>query len=476
MSDALWTSAELTAVFGAASGGAMPDATGISIDTRTLAPGDLFFAIKGDNTDGHDYLDRAFAAGAAAAVVSREVADAKGVLIRVADTLKALEDLGRAARARSHAQIAAVTGSVGKTSTKEMLRLMLAELGQTHAAEKSYNNHWGVPLTLARLPRDADYAVFEIGMNHAGEITPLTKMVRPHVAVVTTVAPVHIEFFASVEAIAEAKAEIFLGLEPRGTAVINRDSEFFPLLARRAAEAHASRCLGFGRSAQADWRLTGLATEGQGSQVDAYYAPAGVPLSFTLGAPGEHLATNAVGALAAVEALGGDPERAALALTKFGAPQGRGAQTEHDIEGGTILLLDEAYNANPASMDAALKVLGGLPAARASRRIAILGDMLELGAQGEALHRGLSRIVEAQGIHLVFCCGPQMSALFAALPEGKRGAWRPTSDELKADILAALRAGDAVTVKGSLGSRMAVIVEAIKQTYPLRSTTGTAAA
>jgi UDP-N-acetylmuramoyl-tripeptide--D-alanyl-D-alanine ligase len=476
MTEPLWTAAELTQVFGPASGGTMPDATGVSIDTRTLQPGDLFFAIQGDRTDGHDYIEQAFAAGAAAAVVARDVAAAKGPLIVVADTLKALETLGGAARARSQAQIAAVTGSVGKTSTKEMLRLMLSELGATHAAEKSYNNHWGVPLTLARLPRDADYAVFEIGMNHAGEITPLTRMVRPHVAIVTTVAPVHIEFFASVEAIAEAKAEIFLGLGPRGAAVINRDSEFFALLARRAADAGAARCLGFGRSEQADWRLAGIKPVEQGSEVEAYYTPAGVPLSFALGAPGEHLAANAVGALAVVEALGCDPEQAAVALTRFGAPKGRGAQSEHDIEGGTLLLLDEAYNANPASMEAALKVLGSLPGPRATRRIAVLGDMLELGAQGEALHRALSPVIEAQHIDRVFCCGPQMATLYAALPDARRGAWAATSEELKGEVLTALRAGDAVTVKGSLGSRMGLIVEAIKQTYPPRSGPGTTAA
>ncbi len=465
MHEMLWTAAELGEIFGPADGGAMPEGvSGISIDTRTLQPGDLFFAIKGDRTDGHDYVAKAFEAGAALAVVEHGFeGPSDGPLVRVADTLAALNMLAQAARARSGARIVAVTGSVGKTGTKEMLRLMLGRLGRVHASDKSYNNHWGVPLSLARLPREADYAVFEIGMNHAGEITPLTRLVRPHAAIVTTVAPVHIEFFAGIEAIAEAKAEIFQGLEPAGVAILNADNDQYPLLAARA-ERYADKIVGFGTDAGAAARLIATGPQGGGSRIEAEIL--GEPLVYRLGAPGAHLAMNSIGAVAAVKWLGGDLKAASAALVEFGAPAGRGAQSVHQIADGTLTLIDEAYNANPASMAAALAVLGGLPEAVAVRRIAVLGDMLELGARSGALHEALAEAIEAAGIDTVFCCGPNMASLYAALPDARRGLWTESSEHLQEPLLAALRPGDAVMIKGSLGSCMGLLVEAVKDRYP----------
>ena len=466
MADALWTGGELAEIFGPPSGGAMPEGiTGISIDTRTLQPGELFFAIKGDRNDGHDYVARAFAAGASLAVVAETFeGNAAGPLLRVADTLEALNTLGRAGRERSKARIIAVTGSVGKTGTKEMLRLMLGALGRVHASDKSYNNHWGVPLSLARLPRDADYAVFEIGMNHAGEITPLAKLVRPHVAVVTTVAPVHLEFFTGVEAIAEAKAEIFLGLEGGGAAILNRDNDQFGLLAERAKERGAGRIVGFGTDASADARLATIEGGDGGSLIEADIL--GEPITYELGAPGDHLAMNSLAALAAVKLAGGSIESAAAALAGFGAPQGRGAQSVHRIAGGQFLLIDESYNANPASVGAALKVLGDVPSTRASRRIAVLGDMLELGDQSEALHVALAAPIKAAGIDSVYCCGTYMEALFDALDEAQQAGWSEDSDGLRDTLPASIRAGDAIMIKGSLGSRMGPLVNAIKDRFP----------
>lgn len=472
--DSLWSRDELLAAMPGEQVGTMPRGIGgISIDTRTIEPGDLFVAIKGERTDGHHYVDQAFAAGAALAIVGRDFrGDTTGPFIRVDDTLEALNALGRAGRDRSAARVVAVTGSVGKTGTKEMLRVMLGRLGRVHASDKSYNNHWGVPLSLARLPRDAEYAVFEIGMNHAGEITPLTRMVRPHAAIVTTVAAVHMAFFASVEAIAEAKAEIFDGLEPGGAAILNRDNEHHDLLAARA-RAHGARVVPFGADEEAEARLLSLDAGEFGSAVEATIL--GERIAFRLGAPGEHLVRNALAALTAVTLLGGDARAAAEALAAFGAPVGRGARSLHAIEGGQFGVIDESYNANPASMAAALGVLGTV--GRRGRRIAVLGDMLELGEASEDMHRELAGPIAAAGVDLVFCCGADMRALYDTLPALLRGAWARNSEGLKGEILAVLRAGDTVMIKGSLGSRMGLIVEALRQAHPpMNDTTNTAAA
>lgn len=466
MADMLWTSDELLAVLGTDCSGTMPSGVnGVSIDTRTLQPGDLFVAIRGDRTDGHKYIDQAFKAGAALAVAEDGYdAVSSGPLLRVTDTLEALNALGRAGRERARARIVAVTGSVGKTGTKEMLRLMLSQLGSVHASEKSYNNHWGVPLSLSRLPRNADYAVFEIGMNHPGEITPLTQMVRPHAAIITTVAPVHIEFFDSVVAIAEAKAEIFAGIEPGGSAILNSDNDQYELLAKCAADANIERIIRFGQAADAESRLVSLEPSASGSVIEADLF--GKSFTYAIGAPGEHLAMNSLAALAAIHELGGNTVRASAALAVFGAPAGRGAQSRHTLPGGTFLLIDEAYNANPASMTAALNVLGAVPPDQTSRRIAVLGDMLELGAQSDALHAALAEAIDQNAIDLVYCTGPHMVALFKALPEARRGLWTETSDALEAPLLETLRPGDAVMIKGSLGSRMGPLVDATKKTFP----------
>jgi UDP-N-acetylmuramoyl-tripeptide--D-alanyl-D-alanine ligase len=461
MSDALWTWDELVAAADAgADGHSAAPITGFAIDTRALVPGEVFVALA-DARDGHDFVPEAFARGAAAAIVARSYdrLPGDGALLRVADPLGALEAIARAARARSAAQIVAVTGSVGKTGTKDALRRCLERVGPTHAAEKSFNNHWGVPLTLARLPAAARFGVFEIGMNHAGEITPLTRMVRPHAAIVTTVEPVHLEYFANVAAIAEAKAEIFLGLEEGGAAIINCDNPYFELLARRAEEAGA-RVVSFGRHPEATVRAEKIATGTDGSEVEARCGAR--QIVYRVGAPGAHVAQNSLAILAALDVLGVDLETALPALAELSAGPGRGARSVLAVAGGTVLLIDESYNANPASMRAALAAMATVPRSRYRRRIAVLGDMLELGREAPTLHRGLAEAIDAAGVDLVFACGPNMARLLEVLPEHRRGAWAETSDGLMAPMLEAVAAGDVVMVKGSLGSRMAVVVEALR--------------
>ncbi|MCC7252120.1 UDP-N-acetylmuramoylalanyl-D-glutamyl-2,6-diaminopimelate--D-alanyl-D-alanine ligase [Hyphomicrobium sp.] len=437
--------------------------TGLSIDTRTLVPGDLFVALR-DQRDGHAFVSQAFEAGAAAALVSEgyEAGPKDGPLIRVADTLHDLEAIGRAARARlsADARVIAVTGSAGKTGTKDMLRAALSRIGPTHAADKSFNNHWGVPLTLARMPAAARFGVFEIGMNHAGEITPLVKMVRPHIAIVTTVEPVHLAQFPSVEAIAEAKAEIFSGLEPGGTAIINRDNTHFELL-RSHAEAAGARIVSFGQDARADVRpkVLELSSEGTAIEVDI----GGREIHFRVAVPGIHIARNALAVAAALEAAGADVEEALQALATLPPPPGRGSRMEFAFEGGRVLLIDESYNANPASMRAALAVLGTVPRDAFGRRIAVLGDMLELGAQEKTHHVALKEAVDGAGTDLVFASGPNMAHLFAALAPERQGAWAPSSDALAEPLFAAIRPGDAIMVKGSNGSRMGPLADALRR-------------
>jgi len=457
MSAALWTSEDAARAVGGTTGAPWV-ATGVSIDSRTLEPGDLFVALEGPNRDGHAYLAQAFSRGAAAALVARDVA-AAGPLLKVADTQVALEALGRARRAESAARVVAVTGSVGKTGTKEALRHALGRQASTHASVASFNNQWGVPLTLARMPRDAAYGVFEIGMNHAGEIALLAPQVRPHVAIVTAIEAVHMEFFASLDAIADAKAEIFLGLEPGGVAIVNRDSPQFERL-RRAAEAEgAGRVLGFGAAAQADVRLINLALHPTCSCITADID--GQAATYKVGAPGRHWAMNSLAVLAAVKALGADLGLAALALADMSAPKGRGMRHRVAHRGGSFELIDESYNANPASMRAALDLLAATPIGPRGRRIAALGDMLELGEAAARMHEELAQAADERAIDLVFCCGPNMARLYEALPPRRRGGHAASSAALQPQLLAALRPGDAVMVKGSLGSRMGPLVEAL---------------
>jgi UDP-N-acetylmuramoyl-tripeptide--D-alanyl-D-alanine ligase len=463
---ALWTQAELSSALGAPPSGPLSaSVTGVSIDSRTLEPGNLFFAIRGDAHDGHDHVARAFEAGAAAAVISRERAPqlaALGAVFAVEDTLKAMERLGVAARARSKAKIVAVTGSVGKTTAKEMLRTMLAACGATHASAASYNNHWGVPLTLARLASDARFGVFEMGMNHVGEIAPLTRMARPHVALVTTIAPVHIEHLGSLEAIADAKAEIFLGLEPQGTAVLNRDAPQFERL-KKAAAARGARVLSFGRGADCEAQLIEVEAIDGGSRVRARVLAH--ELAFELGAPGDHMAQDALGALLAAEALGADLKACAAALRRFSPQKGRGERFSLATPDGSATIIDESYNANPASMRAALALLAAAKPGPKGRRIAVIGDMLELGPKAAAMHAELAADLSANNVDLLFGAGPLTRALFEAAPASMRAAWTERSADLTDEVARTLRGGDIAMVKGSNGSRMGPLVAALRDRF-----------
>lgn len=460
MTEPLWTWGDLLAASGAVADGSPAAAiTGFSLDTRSLQPGEVFVAIR-DVRDGHDFVLEAFRKGAAAALVEtgyKRVAG-DGALLRIGRPLEGLRNIARAARARSEAGVVAVTGSVGKTGTKEAVRACLSRLGETHAAEKSFNNQWGVPLTLARMPASARYGVFEIGMNHAGEIAPLSALARPHVAIITTVEPVHLQFFASVADIAEAKAEIFAGLEPGGTAVLNRDNAYFDLLQKRAREAGA-RVVSFGRHADADVRPEVWTLGAEGS--DIAVCVGGKRIAYRLAAPGAHIAQSSLAVVAALATLGADVEAALPALAGITAAKGRGARRELSLEDGAILLIDESYNANPASMRSALAAMATVPRQRFRRRIAVLGDMLELGDQSARLHEDLKEPVDAAEVDLVFACGPHMQRLYAALPSARRGEWGPTSQDILAPLVAAVRGGDVVMIKGSLGSRMEPLVEAL---------------
>jgi UDP-N-acetylmuramoyl-tripeptide--D-alanyl-D-alanine ligase len=463
----LWTLDAMAAAMRAGRSGALPDqVSGISIDSRTLAKGEAFFAIQGENRDGHEFVDGALKAGASLAVVARSQRGnfAEAPLLVVPDVLDALRNLAQAARARLHAKVIAVTGSIGKTGTKEALRLALSADGETHASVASYNNHWGVPLSLARCPESVKYAVFEIGMSHAGEITPLTKLVLPHVAIVTGIEPVHLEFFGSLEKIADAKAEIFVGVEPGGAAVLNRDNPQFARLAAAAKAAGVERIVSFGEDNKADASLLRLSLQSDSSTVEATIL--GQPVTYKLGAPGRHLVLNSLAVLAAVALVGADLALAALALNNLRPVSGRGARAVLIVPGGNALLIDESYNANPASMRAAIALLGQAPIGKHGRRIAVLGDMLELGSSADAMHRKLADAIEAAGIDLVFCSGSLMRALWEALPSRARGGYAEMAAGLESAVLGAIRAGDAVMVKGSLGSKMGPLVKALERQFP----------
>jgi UDP-N-acetylmuramoyl-tripeptide--D-alanyl-D-alanine ligase len=450
---ALWTAHDLRE----ATGGTLDApfaATGVSIDTRTIQPGDLFVALCGEAGDGHAFVADALAKGAAGVMVHQDVSG-PGNLLRVDDTLAGLHRLGGYARERFTGRLVAVTGSVGKTTTKEMLRTVLSAFGRTHAAAASYNNHWGLPLTLARLPLDSEFCVAEIGMNHAGEIAPLARLARPHVAVITAVEKAHIGFLGSIEAIADEKAAILRALEPGGVAVLPADS---PLLPQLRAAAGDARIVTFGMAPDAGVRLVGLAMDANGSDVVADVE--GERAGFRLNAPGRHMAVNALAALAAARHLADRAARdGAMALEDFAPVAGRGARRQIALPGGAALLLDESYNGNPASMRAALEVLRLQPA---RRRIAVLGDMLELGAAGPEEHRALAGDVAAAA-DCLFACGPLMQELFAAVPTGIRGAHRRDSASLAPVVARSIAAGDAILIKGSLGSRMKLVVNALEQ-------------
>ncbi|MBX3580542.1 MAG: UDP-N-acetylmuramoylalanyl-D-glutamyl-2,6-diaminopimelate--D-alanyl-D-alanine ligase [Rhizobiaceae bacterium] len=466
---ALWLPDELVSATGGRPLGTMPRAiTGVSIDTRSLVPGDAFFAIRGEAMDGHDFATAAVKAGASLLVVAEGKLPALGRLtapmIVVPDVLVALERAGAAARARARARIIAVTGSAGKTSTKEALRHCLSAVGKVHASAASFNNHWGVPLTLARMHADCDYAIFEIGMNHEGEIRPLVNMVRPHVAIVTLIAAAHLGHFRSLDDIARAKAEIFEGIEPGGAALINRDDERWGLLAKIAGQLAVGRIAGFGESEAADYRLTNLSLHADHSLISALVA--GREVAARIGAPGRHVVQNALAVLGAADLVGADVEKVALALATLSAEPGRGKRHTLRHPDGPITLIDESYNANPASMKAALSLLDATPVNGKGRRIAVLGDMLELGVHSAALHAGLADLIAGTRTDVTLLAGPEMKSLAEALPEGMSFEYRRGADELKPVLIDIVRPGDVVMIKSSKGIGFSKLVDALIRQFP----------
>lgn len=470
----LWTSQDLITAMAGRPVGTLPEGiTGISIDSRSVTPGEAFFAIKGDRVDGHDYASFAMANGASLLVVSENKLPALGRLtvpmIVVEDVLGALVRLGQAARARTRARIIAVTGSVGKTTTKEMLRTVLSPSGSVHASVASFNNHWGVPVTLARMPRDADFGIFEIGMNHPGEIRPLTRMVQPHVAIVTTIAGAHLGNFESLDEIAAAKAEIFEGVAPGGHAILNRDIEQYEFLERAALAARVEHIHSFGEHAEADFQLAEFVGQAESSTVWASLD--GEPVELAIGAPGRHIAENALAALCAASVVGADLNLAIEALGELKAVKGRGQRHRLAIGNGSFTLIDDSYNANPASMRAAVSVLASAIPEGEGRRIAVLGDMLEMGEHAAKVHADLSGPLLAAGIENVWLAGPQMQALKDVLPDNIAVEYRPTTDELVGFAVDAVRPGDVLVVKSSLGTAFGKIVAALLDKYPAFSDT-----
>jgi UDP-N-acetylmuramoyl-tripeptide--D-alanyl-D-alanine ligase len=451
----LWTAQEVASAVGGAARGEF-EASGVAFDSREVEPGHLFVAMKGEATDGHLFLDKAFAAGAAGAVVSE---DTSRPHVRVDDTFEALNALARAARARTGARICGVTGSAGKTGTKEALYAALdrAAPGEAHRSVKSYNNHIGVPLSLARMPRETRFAAFEMGMNHAGELADLTRLVRPHVAIVTAIAPAHRQFFASEEEIADAKGEIFQGLEEGGTALVPHDSPHRDRLIA-AARPHAAATLSFGFGEGADIRARDVvAAPGGGSLVTAILP--GAELTFTVSQPGDHWVSNALAVLGAVEAMGGDLASAGLALADLPGVKGRGERHRIAVNGGEALLIDESYNANPASMAATLRTFGALGVT--GRRIAVLGGMRELGETSEAFHAALAQPVEAAGIASIILVGEEMESLAKALGAKVKMAHVPDTATAIELARREARPGDAILVKGSNSIGLSALVEAL---------------
>jgi UDP-N-acetylmuramoyl-tripeptide--D-alanyl-D-alanine ligase len=453
----LWTAAEAAAATGGASAHEWR-ACGVSIDSRTVAAGDLFVALAGPNFDGHDFVADALQKGAAAAIVGRAPKNvaADAPLLTVADTLRALEALGIAARKRASATVVGITGSVGKTGTKEALRRAFERQGRTVASAGSLNNQFGVPLSLARMPRETDFGVIEMGMNHPGEIDALSRLAQPDIAVITTIEPVHLGFFPSIEAIADAKAEIFNGMRPRGAAVLNRDNPYFERLTQAAHAKGIQRILGFGLHEDAAVRLIDCHLHATASAVTA--SVMGEIVDYCVAIPGRHWVVNSLAVLATVKAAGGDVGTAAAALGAIEPMDGRGRRHRIDVAGGTAELIDESYNASPASIRAALDVLAANEPGKGGRRIAVLGDMLELGADARRLHRELAGAVAETHVDLVFAVGPDMRALYDALPKARRGAHTATAADMAELLRGEIRAGDVVTVKGSHGSRMRDVV------------------
>ncbi|HWU60698.1 MAG TPA: UDP-N-acetylmuramoylalanyl-D-glutamyl-2,6-diaminopimelate--D-alanyl-D-alanine ligase [Ensifer sp.] len=466
----LWTSDELVSAMHGRPYGSLPEGvTGISIDSRSIGKGEAFFAIKGDRVDGHDYASVASANGAALLVVSEAKLPALGrvttPMIVVDDVLAGLERLGRAARVRSAAKVIAITGSVGKTTTKEMLRKALESSGTVHASVASFNNHWGVPLTLARMPKDVDYGVFEIGMNHAGEIRALVSMVRPDIAIITTVAGAHLGNFRSVEEIAYAKSEILEGIQADGHAILNRDIEYFPILEKVAIENRVPHIHSFGNNARADFRLAEF--NGHPTSSNLWAVIGGRTIEVTIGAPGRHIAENALAVLGAVSLAGADLDRAAEALASFMPEKGRGQRHILSLgEGkGTFTLIDESYNANPASMRAAIGLLAGTPATGEGRQIAVLGDMLEMGENSPSIHGNLAQPLRQAGIKHLWLAGRDMRLLAEAMAGSADVAYRQTAEELAEYAVSHVSDGDVLVVKSSLGTGFGKITAALLSAF-----------
>ncbi|MGS1016753.1 UDP-N-acetylmuramoyl-tripeptide--D-alanyl-D-alanine ligase [Allosphingosinicella humi] len=450
----LWTAAEIAA----ATAGTTNDdfsVSGVAFDSREIVSGDLFIAMKGEATDGHRFLDKAFASGAAGAIVSEETDHPH---VRVADTFAALNDLGRASRARSGARIVGVTGSVGKTGTKEALFAALerAAPGSAHRSVKSYNNHTGVPLSLSRMPREARYGIFEMGMSATGELAALTRLVRPHVAIVTAIAPAHRAFFKSDEAIADAKGEIFQGLEPGGIALVPFDSPHRDRLIA-AARPYAASVRTFGRGEGADIRAREVVAVAGGSLVTAELPT--TALTFTIAQPGEHWVSNALAVIGAVEAVGGDLAAAGLALAELAGLKGRGERHRIEVAGGEALLIDESYNANPASMRATLRTLGAETVS--GKRIAVLGAMRELGETSDSFHAGLAEQLLAAGVDLAILVGDEMTPLAKALGQKVKISHVADASSALEPLREAIGPGDAILVKGSNSIGLAAVVEAL---------------
>ncbi|MFK0687307.1 UDP-N-acetylmuramoylalanyl-D-glutamyl-2,6-diaminopimelate--D-alanyl-D-alanine ligase [Mesorhizobium sp. IMUNJ 23033] len=469
----LWTSEALVDAMGGRPIGPMPEGiSGISIDSRSLQPGDAFFAIKGEAMDGHDFATAAVKAGAGVLVVAEGKLPSLGRLtapmIVVQDVLAALEKLGVAARARSNARIIAVTGSAGKTTTKEALRHVLSAVGKAHASAQSFNNHWGVPLTLARMPADCDYAVFEIGMNHPDEIRPLVKMVRPHVAIVTLIAAAHLGFFKNLDEIAKAKAEIFEGLEPDGAALLNRDDGRWKLLDKMARAAGVEHVFGFGENARSTFKLVKCELHAGHSMITARIG--GQDVAARVGAPGRHMVQNVLAVLGAAQLVGADIGTVASALANLSAERGRGKRHVLRHPKGQITLIDESYNANPASMQAAMALLNATPVSGEGRRIAVLGDMLELGDHSAKLHAALADLIVGTETRTVFLGGPEMRALADILPDEIDTEYRAGAEELKPLLLSALKPGDVLMVKSSKGIGFSKLVEALLGKFPAQAT------
>jgi UDP-N-acetylmuramoyl-tripeptide--D-alanyl-D-alanine ligase len=454
----LWTSDALADVLGAdASSGFSCD--GVAFDSREIGPGDLFFALKGEHSDGHRFIETAFANRASGAIVSEPV---DGPHIRVTDTMRGLEQLGIAARDRVDAKIIGVTGSAGKTGTKEALFAALnrASFGKAHRSVKSYNNHVGVPLSLSRMPADTQYGVFEMGMNHAGELSALTQFVRPHVAIITTIAPAHIEFFKDESGIADAKGEIFEGLVAGGTAIIPADSPHYPRL-RAKAEKHADHILSFGFSAAADIRCVDHVAANNGGSLITAQLPGGM-LCYSLSQAGDHWIANSLAVLAAVEAVGADLAAAGLALAELGGLKGRGARHTIAVQSGEALLIDESYNANPASMAATITALGRV---NADRHIAILATMKELGSKSAEFHAGIKVHLDAAGVSYALLVGEEMAALAEVLSYDIAWAGKFThcanAKEAVAVAQEIIRPSDAILIKGSNSMGLSAVVDVL---------------